>query len=326
MPKGSIKKINNNQETDQNKENYSSDLNQKQDNTNNTDNPGLPLSEKDSNSDQAESKPPSSTSSGKHGKGEGENSSISTDSVKKLTEIAAIDHRSELEILMEDVRESLKENTLMDSTSQVLPGSAYQKKKDLPKPLQVIDNWFSDNFRNPYYGIGANKKLSTISIILIICAIALLVTFLIIIGRNYVQTAPTNIPTNTPIPTFAIPQPFSIEFPGGWIFLLEASQDVYPDWKPIKPEWLKGTEICKLIALPWNIQIDAVYKTIIKGDIITITMDNKDQYPYKVATLEMVSKDKLIQRVNSNSPCMIIFLYNENNTIWQVISTLPSAP
>jgi signal peptidase I len=236
------------------------------------------------------------------------------------------DHRSELDLLMEDVRESLKDKSLIDSASQVLPGSAYQGKKDLPKPLQKVDTWFSENFRDPYSTIGYRKIPSSIRILIISSFIIVILFLLFLVSRALFPTTPTIVSTNTPVPTFAIPEPYSLELPGGWTFLLKVSKVVYPDWKPTQAEWLKDTVICKLIAIPWNIQIDAVYKTIVKGDVIKLTLDNKDQYPYKVDSTKMVSKDKLIELINSNSPCMIIFLYKESATSWQVLSALPSEP
>ena len=244
----------------------------------------------------------------------------------KLSNLKTSDHRSELDLLMEDVRESLKEKSLMDSASQVLPGSAYQRKKVLPKPLQKIETWFFENFREQYSSSGYGKKPSSLKILLISSFIIIILILMFLVAKPFFSTTPTVVATNTPVPTFAIPEPYSLELPGGWTYLLDVSKVVYPDWKPTQAEWLKGTEICKLIALPWNIQIDAVYKTIVKGDVIKLTMDNKDQYPYIVDSTKLITKDKLIELVNSNSPCMIIFLYKESATSYQVLSTLPSKP
>lgn len=236
------------------------------------------------------------------------------------------DHRSELDSLLDEVRESIKDKSLMDSSSQVLPDSAYQRKKNLPVFIQKIDDWITQSTRERYSGYGARKKTSPAGIffttLIIICVILLFFYFL----RPFLLPTSTKVPTSTPVPTFVIPQPASLEFPGGWTFVLGASSEVYPDWKPTHAEWLKGTEICKLIAIPWNVQIDAVYKSIMKNDIFKLTMDNKDQYPYIVDSLKMVTKDKLIQSVNSNEPCLIIFLYKESSTNWQVITTKPAIP
>jgi hypothetical protein len=239
---------------------------------------------------------------------------------------SSVDHRAELEILMDDVRGSIKDNSLKDSASQVLPGSTYHKKRDLPKPLQKIEDWFNEKFSSPYSSIGYKKKPSPIRIIIMILIMAVMIYFLFLIGRPYFQNSPTATPTYTQIPTYAIPEPFSVEFPGGWQFLLKTSRVPYPDWKPTRPEWLNGTQICKLIAIPWNIQIDAVYKTIVKGDVLTLMLDNKDQYSYIVNKLETDSKDELIQKVNNPDPCLVIFLYKENSDRWQVISSVPSSP
>jgi hypothetical protein len=262
---------------------------------------------------------------------DGDISIIKADEEIQDNDSPTIDHRSELEILMEDVRESLKEKSLIDSSSQVLPGSAYQKNKKIPKVFQKLDDWLSEKVGVPFlpsgHVVGAKRKRSPIRIMIIILSMVCLVYLLVIATNYYLEAAPPpEIPTPTPVPTYSIPTPFSIQFPGGWIFLLNTSQVVYPDWKPTQAEWLNGTEICKLIAIPWTKQIDAVYKTLIKGDKITLTMSNQDKFLYQIESLEKVSKENLIKMVNSNSPCMVIFLYKDGSTISQVLTSVPSAP
>lgn len=244
----------------------------------------------------------------------------------KHQEVPSTDRRTELEILMNDVRGSIKGKSLIDSESQVFPGSTYHKKKGLSKGIQTFKEWISDKFRKPYSNIGYKKKTSPVRIILIILFLAVIVYFLFQFGRPFFQISPTITPTQTQVPTYAIPEPFSVQFPGGWQFSLKSSRVPYPDWNPTQPEWLEGTQICKLIAIPWNIQIDAVYKTIVKGDAITLMLDNKDQYSYVVNKLETDSKDELIQKVNSPEPCLIIFLYKASAARWQVINSIPFSP
>jgi len=244
----------------------------------------------------------------------------------KQQEAPSADRRAELEILMNDVRGALKEKSLIDSVSQVIPGSTYHKKKELPRRIQKLIDWYSEKFRKPYSSIGYKKKPSPIRLFLFFLFLAIIVYFLFQFGRPFFQISPTITPTQTQVPTFAIPEPFSVKFPGGWQFSLKTSRVPYPDWNPTQPEWLDGTQICKLIAIPWNIQIDAVYKTIVKGDAITLMLDNKDQYSYVVNKLETDSKDELIQKVNNPEPCMIIFLYKEYSPRWQVIISIPPSP
>jgi hypothetical protein len=239
-------------------------------------------------------------------------------------------HRSELEYLMEDVRESLSEKSLTDSSSQVLPGSGYLDNKQKPEAIRRIDDWMSERVKVPYLsdnqGLGSKRRLSPIRFAILLLSLFCL-GYLFVIYSNTLKSAPAPvIPTTTPVPTYSIPFPISIELPGGWNILLATSKNLFPDWKPIQPEWLNGTTICKLIALPWNKQIDAVFNTIVPGDKIKLTMSNQDQFPYQVESLSRMPTNKLTDMINSNEPCMIIFIYKEGSSTNQTLKTVPSTP
>ena len=244
---------------------------------------------------------------------------------------STIDPKSDLNFFIEDVRGSIKESTLIDSSSQVLPGSAYQKKKFLPKFFQTIDNWMYGKVRNPFtsykHVTGSEKrKRSPIRIIFLIILLVSFGYILVIAGKKLNQITPIAVPIFTPVPTYSIPIPYTVEFPGGWTFLLGTSNSSFPDWKPIRAEWFKDTAICKLIAIPWTKQIDAVYKTLTPGEELILTMSNKDKAIYQIETLETSLIQNLIGKLNRNSPCMIIFLYRESTITAQVLISVPPIP
>lgn len=241
------------------------------------------------------------------------------------------DPKSDLNFFIEDVRGAIKENTLSDSSSQVLPGSSNQKFKKLPKFLQIIDNWLYGKIRNPFtpyqHVIGSPKrKRSPIRIIILLILLASFGYVLVFASKNLSKLAPIAVPTFTPVPTYSIPTPFSVEFPGGWIFLLGTSEKAFPDWKPSQAEWFKDTTICKLIAIPWTKQIDAVYKTLEPGEKFILTMSNKDEAVYQIETLETSLVESIMKKLNRNSPCMVIFLFRENTLTAQVIISSPPLP
>ncbi len=79
------------------------------------------------------------------------------------------------------------------------------------------------------------------------------------------------VPTRTPDPN--VPIPASIQLPGGWTFRLgKGSLGADGLWEPYGAEWLRGTEICKWIALPWSTQLEAVIRTLEAGDPIELTI------------------------------------------------------
>jgi|GEM_PF-5752220 len=245
--------------------------------------------------------------------------------------IPSRDPKSDLNFFIDDVRGAIKEKTLSDSSSQVLPGSSNQENKKLPKFLQIIDNWLYGKVKNPFtsyqHVIGSPKrKRSPVRIIFLIILIVCFGYLLLIAAKNLKNIAPIEIPTNTPVPTYSIPTPFSVEFPGGWIFLLGTSDKAFSDWKPSQAEWFKDTAICKLIAIPWSKQIDAVYKTLEPGEDIILTMSNKDKAVYEIETLETSLLESIINKLNRNSPCMVIFLYREDTLTAQVIISIPPIP
>ena len=238
---------------------------------------------------------------------------------------------SDLNLFVEDVRDSIKEKILSDSSSQILPGSSLQKDKRTPKFIQSIDNWMYGKIRNPFspykHVVGSTKKKrSPIRIIILISLLVILGYVLVIAGRMLTQMTPVVVPTKTPIPTYSIPTPYSVQFPGGWTFILGTSNVEFEDWNPVQAEWFKDTAICKLIAIPWSKQIDAVYKTLVPGEQLFLTMSNEDEAIYVIETLETAQVKNIISRLNRNSPCMIIYLYRESTSTAQLIMSVPPTP
>lgn len=243
---------------------------------------------------------------------------------------SAINPNSDLNFFIEDVRDSIKERTLSDSSSQILPGSDLKKTR-IPKFFQKIDNWMYGKVKIPFspykHVIGSSKrKRSPIRIIILIVLLVCLGYVLVIAGKMLTQITPVVVPTNTPVPTYSIPVPYSIKFPGGWTFVLGTSTTSYQKWTPVQAEWFKDTTICKLIAIPWTKQIDAVYKTLEPGEELILTMSNEDEAIYQIETLETSLVENIINKLNRNSPCMIIFLYREHTLTAQVLISTPPIP
>jgi 3-methyladenine DNA glycosylase AlkC len=79
-----------------------------------------------------------------------------------------------------------------------------------------------------------------------------------------------------------------LHLPGGWSFSLKVGTLVDGTWSPKAGEWLLGTEIRRVIAIPWNKQLEAVAYTFVPGDIIVLDMSNGDKQDYKVQSVTKV--------------------------------------
>lgn len=235
-----------------------------------------------------------------------------------------------LDDFMEDVRESIKDSTLIDSSTQILPDSAYQREQKRPEFLKKFDKFMSEKVKVPYISIkkpkGAKKtkkKRSPIRFIIFILLIAILIYTVFFFGRFFIQNQPKVIPTFTIVPTFSIPIPATVELPGGWKIDLVSNDSKFEEWIPTKAEWLSGTLICKLVALPWSKQLSAVYSTFEIDEPVILKMTNEDLKPYKISEIDSIARLKIPDLIDTDSPCMVIYLYKENEGIFQYFKSEP---
>jgi hypothetical protein len=136
--------------------------------------------------------------------------------------------------------------------------------------------------------------------------------------RTYNSLQPADI---TPEPTQDLPIPVRVTLPGGWEFKLSRGRVVNGRWSPSGAEWLEGTEVCRWVALPWSLQLEAVVRTLKLEDPIDLTMSNADQLKYKVQSIQNVPVDEIDSLVGKNM-CLLLILVNEDSdTRWVVTAT-----
>lgn len=127
------------------------------------------------------------------------------------------------------------------------------------------------------------------------------------------------IPTITPTPSDR-PYPLSIIFPGGWEFSLQRGSADATTWKPNTGIWIEGTELRRVVAVPWNKQTQAVVNSLETGDIFKLLFSNYQEISYRVTETRRVAVDDnsiLTDRV----PSLAVILYQENSTDrWVVIA------
>ncbi len=172
-----------------------------------------------------------------------------------------------------------------------------------------MKNWFTSLSR-------VDKALLGLVVVLIVVAIS--VGFI-----QRIQAAPT-IPIQTKEPETVLVVnnesfiPVSLELPGGWFFDLSMGEVVDGRWQPKGAEWLAGTELRRVIALPWSSYLEAYIKALQPGDTIKIYMDNEQSLVYKVDRVEQVRADEK-DILSGNDLSMIIILSQpESSSRWVV--------
>jgi hypothetical protein len=182
----------------------------------------------------------------------------------------------------------------------------------MPEPSQKsVLNWFN-RIKTPY-------KVLIIFLALAIPSLVLVVS--LVIGLS---VFPSNSNVSSPIsvqPTF-IPgtsYPIGIKMTGGWYFPLQIGRVDNGVWKPQTAEWLEGTELRKVIGIPWSLQTEAVVQSLIPGDMIELLLSNGDSLFYTVQYPgEVPVSDNSIY--TDAKPSMVIILFKEKaKTRWIVV-------
>lgn len=136
---------------------------------------------------------------------------------------------------------------------------------------------------------------------------------------QWVQSRPA---VEAGIPNPSGPYPVRVTLPGGWAFDLVKGSIVNETWSPTWAEWLEGTEICKWVALPWSMQLEAVVRSFESGDVIEVTMSNTDVLKYKVHSIERVPVAE-IATLNQKTPSLLLILVNKDSDERWVVTALP---
>jgi hypothetical protein len=177
------------------------------------------------------------------------------------------------------------------------------------KPLETTR---PKNLREWLASRTALQKIILVEIVLIVLALLIVIPFLIVMlirgpqgqGLKSPLLVPNSLPANVPYPS-------GLTLPGGWQFTLDKSTFVDGQWKPAKSEWLEGTELRRVVALPWNPQTEAVVKTFQQGDPVDLNLTNNDVIHYKVDQVQRVPvSDSSI--LSGTKPSLAIILYQES--------------
>jgi hypothetical protein len=177
-----------------------------------------------------------------------------------------------------------------------------------------------DNEKQGFFsGMGQMEKI----LLGIIAGLLVIGIFLIL-----VQSVPGILPaaspqiTATPAATATLTEaeitPVFLQLTGGWSFDLKQGTLVNGQWEPQGPEWLAGTELRKVVALPWTRQLQAFALSLQVGDQVALVMNNNQGLAYKVKSIEQVEPtDTAI--LKGTTPSLVIILYQKGAPLRLVV-------
>lgn len=198
-----------------------------------------------------------------------------------------------------------------------------------------VNRYLSYNPKQSLWGqfrsLSSLEQGLLVVLIVAVVSVASLIVYLYVDSRNPaayqlpVVEAPEVTATHTPSAIITpvvvgnMPVPAVLELPGGWRFPLKTSTQG-GQWTPTTSEWLSGTEIRRVVGLPWNRQVEAVIRTFGTEDSINLWMNNGDKQVYKVASVTQVDvQDASI--LHDTRPSLAIVLFNAaDNKRWVVLA------
>ena len=170
------------------------------------------------------------------------------------------------------------------------------------------------------------RKLSRIEIIAVSIFVGISLLIFIMILLTYFRPIRLAVAPFATTPTLydpeSAPTPIGIQITGGWYFPLSKNTIVDGRWKPKGAEWLQGSDIRRIVALPWNKQLEAAVKTLVSGDEIDITFSNNEHIVYVISKVELLPVDQVNPGGETN-PSLLVLLYNADSPDRWLITCLP---
>jgi hypothetical protein len=195
----------------------------------------------------------------------------------------------------------------------------------------------AQNSRQRLAEMGNGQKLIIILAVMLL-PILLFVGFLAIRTKTKkpepvtptLTLTPTILPSATPTPTspvaptatpFALVlkndskdaqgpnDPVSIEF-GGVAFELTRSKLEDGEWRPVLAEWLDGTELRRVIAVPFSQEVGQAVERLKYGDILRLRLASSEVAEYRLVDIARLKRHQ-IEVLSSLSPSLAVILHSE---------------
>ncbi len=174
-------------------------------------------------------------------------------------------------------------------------------------PAKDFKSWFANRKTS-------QKVLLIEAAIVVLALIAAIPYFITMILRG--QEAP---PVEAQPIASNLPHPTGLTLPGGWYFPLERSTIVNGEWQPITNEWLEGSEVRRVVAIPWSPQTEAVVKTFQVGDEVALHISNGDTQTFRVFSIDQVAVSNTQVYSDTNASLAIILYKGKDTTRWVII-------
>ena len=134
--------------------------------------------------------------------------------------------------------------------------------------------------------------------------------------KSFQPQEPTPTPSN-------LPYPVRLNIvDGGFSFNLGRGSLEDGRWNPKSPEWLEGTEVCRWVAILYSRPLEAALRTLTQKDQLELVMSNSDVITYDVYSITQMSIEDM-QKVSSNSPCLLLVLADANTDTRLVVTAYP---
>lgn len=161
---------------------------------------------------------------------------------------------------------------------------------------------------------GQMKLLITLGALAISFTMVVILAIIVIVRSNLIPMPVTPPPQPATSQTTMVQvTPTGLELTGGWTFYLTPAELKDGVWVPKGgPEWLNGTELRRVVGLPWNPQLDAVVQTLKDGDPVRLLMSNNDIVMYRVEKVEKVQQDE-VEILGGNTPGLVVVFYRQDN-------------
>ena len=166
------------------------------------------------------------------------------------------------------------------------------------------------------------EKTLIFALVIAVIGLVSLIAYLFIMSRQpgFIIPGAALVPTPTPVATEGPPVPVGLRLTGGWNFVLESGVMVNGEWNPTTSEWLVGTELRKVVAIPWNEQVEAVVKTFKEGDPLELQMSNGDSFTYKVLTVSEIPVDDTSILYDVRPTLAVILIKPDADKRWVVVA------
>ena len=194
----------------------------------------------------------------------------------------------------------------IDKKTQPGPFIAYQPKKT-----------FAQRFKR----LGQLERILIMVLVIAVLVVTSMIGILYYQSRN-IAPRPEQVNVIQPTGTIftGVPIPANLLLPGGWSFQLRKSTSVNGKWVPAGSEWLEGTEIRRVVGIPWNKQTEAVIQTLVVDDKINLVMNNGDLLTYKVQSVTQVTTEDTSILYDTKPSLVIILIKPDDVNRWVVIA------